>query len=50
MKIFDISEVFQLAIRVEENGEKFYRAVAEKTENAKIKRNLHISCGYRSNS
>ena len=37
MKIFDISEVFQLAIRVEENGEKFYRAVAEKTENAKIK-------------
>jgi rubrerythrin len=28
--IFDASEVFQLAIRIEENGEKFYRKMAEK--------------------
>ena len=28
--IFDASEVFQLAIRIEENGEKFYRKMADK--------------------
>lgn len=28
--IFDASEVFQLAVRIEENGEKFYRRMAEK--------------------
>ena len=30
--MFDASEVFQLAIRIEENGEKFYRKMAEKFE------------------
>ena len=28
--MFDASEVFQLAIRIEENGEKFYRRMVEK--------------------
>lgn len=34
---FDASEVFQFAIRIEENGEKFYREVAEKSESDEIK-------------
>jgi len=34
---FDVSEVFQFAIRIEENGEKFYRKVAEKAEDKEIK-------------
>jgi len=35
--IFDPSEVFQLAIRIEENGEKFYRQMADKMTDPKIK-------------
>jgi len=34
---FDISEIYQFAIRLEENGEKFYRQMAQKFENAKLK-------------
>lgn len=29
MEVFEVSEVFQFAIRIEENGEKFYRHVAD---------------------
>jgi rubrerythrin len=36
-KIFDISEVYQLAIRIEENGMKFYSEFAKKTKNKKLK-------------
>ncbi len=39
MKIFDASEVFQFAIRIEENGEKFYRyaeGIAKEEEEKKI--------------
>ena len=32
MKIFDVSEIFQFAIRIEENGEKFYRYAARLTK------------------
>ena len=38
MGIFKASEVYQLAIRIEENGEKFYRKMAEKLENANMKK------------
>jgi rubrerythrin len=34
---FDVSEVFQFAIRIEENGERFYRKVAEKNSDKEIK-------------
>jgi len=34
---FDVSEIFQFAIRIEENGEKFYRKVAEKNAQKEIK-------------
>jgi len=37
MAIFDVSEIFQFAIRIEENGEKFYRKVAEKSTEKTIK-------------
>jgi len=33
---FDVSEVFQFAIRIEENGERFYRKVAEKNSDKEI--------------
>jgi len=36
-KIFDISEVYQLAIKIEENGMKFYSGFAKKTKNKKLK-------------
>ena len=35
--IFDPSEVFQLAIRIEENGEKFYRSMADKLQDPEVK-------------
>jgi rubrerythrin len=35
--MFDPSEVFQLAIRIEENGEKFYRSMAEKLQDPQVK-------------
>ncbi len=35
--MFDASEVFQLAIRIEENGEKFYRRMVEKFDEPTIK-------------
>lgn len=34
---FDVSEVFQFAIRIEENGESFYRKVAAKSTKKEIK-------------
>ncbi|HOL22658.1 MAG TPA: ferritin family protein [bacterium] len=34
---FDVSEILQFAIRIEENGEKFYRGVAEKTSDKELK-------------
>ncbi|MCK4261659.1 ferritin family protein [bacterium] len=37
MKIFAASEVFQFAIRIEENGEKFYRRVNSMTKDAEEK-------------
>ncbi|MDO9575889.1 MAG: ferritin family protein [bacterium] len=38
MGIFKASEIYQFAIRIEENGEKFYRKMAEKLENANMKK------------
>ena len=35
--LFDPSEVFQLAIRIEENGEKFYRNMANKLQDPEVK-------------
>ena len=37
MGIFDPSEIFQFAIRIEENGEKFYRDMAKKLEDTTVK-------------
>jgi len=37
MGIFDPSEIFQFAIRIEENGEKFYREMAKKLEDKTVK-------------
>lgn len=37
MPVFDVSEVFQFAIRIEENGEKFYRYAVQKTEDKGVK-------------
>lgn len=37
MSIFEPSEIFQLAIRIEENGERFYRRMAEKLDDKKVK-------------
>lgn len=37
MGMFAPSEVFQLAIRIEENGEKFYRHMAQKLDDPEIK-------------
>lgn len=36
--IFNVSEVFQFAIRIEENGERFYSHIAEKIADEHIKR------------
>ncbi len=38
MSLLDASEVFQFAIRIEENGERFYREMAEKIDNDDAKR------------
>lgn len=35
---FDVSEIYQFAITIEENGEKFYRKVSEKFEDEELKR------------
>lgn len=35
---FDVSEVFQFAVRIEENGEQLYRKVAEKNSEQEIKK------------
>ena len=37
MSVFEPSEVFQFAIRIEEGGEKFYREMAKKLNDAVIK-------------
>lgn len=37
MSLFEPSEVFQFAIRIEENGEKFYRQMVQKFEEPKVK-------------
>lgn len=37
MSLFEPSEVFQFAIRIEENGEKFYRQMAQKFDDPKAK-------------
>ncbi len=37
MSVFEPSEVFQFAIRIEEGGEKFYREMARKIEDAGVK-------------
>jgi len=36
MSLFEPSEIFQFAIRIEENGEKFYRQMAQKFEDPKV--------------
>ncbi len=37
MSVFEPSEVFQFAIRIEEGGEKFYRKMAERLNDAEVK-------------
>lgn len=37
MSIFKPNEIFQFAIRIEENGEKFYREMAQKLNDAAVK-------------
>ena len=37
MSLFEPSEVFQFAIRIEENGEKFYRQMVQKFDYPKVK-------------
>jgi rubrerythrin len=37
MAVFEAKEIFKFAIRIEENGEKFYRFASELTEDEKIK-------------
>lgn len=37
MSVFEPSEVFQFAIRIEEGGEKFYREMASKLDDAEVK-------------
>jgi rubrerythrin len=38
MSVFEPSEVFQFAIRIEEGGEKFYREMAKKLPDAEVKK------------
>ena len=40
--LFDASEVFQLAIRIEENGEKFYRKMSDKFDDPSLKKLLNF--------
>lgn len=35
--LFDVSEIFKIALKIEENGIKFYREYAQKEENSKAK-------------
>ncbi|MGB3477706.1 MAG: ferritin family protein [bacterium] len=37
MSLFEPSEIFQFAIRIEDNGEKFYRQMAQKFDDPKVK-------------
>jgi len=37
MNIFDVTEIYQFAIQIEENGEKLYRAMVEKFDDQKVK-------------
>ena len=37
MNIFDVTEIYQFAVQIEENGEKFYRAMVEKFDDQKVK-------------
>ena len=37
MRQFDVSEIFQLAIRIEENGEKYYRHMSQVLKETKVK-------------
>lgn len=37
MNIFDVTEIYQFAVQIEENGEKFYRAMVEKFDEPKVK-------------
>ncbi|MGD9379518.1 MAG: ferritin family protein [candidate division WOR-3 bacterium] len=37
MSVFEPSEIFQFAIRIEEGGEKFYREMASRLDDAEIK-------------
>lgn len=37
MSLFEPSEIFQFAIRIEENGEKFYRQMTQRLDNEKVK-------------
>jgi len=37
MVLFNASEIYQFAIKIEENGEKFYKDLARKIENEEIK-------------
>lgn len=36
-EFFHISEIYQFAIKIEENGEKFYRSIAQKTKKKEVK-------------
>ncbi len=36
MSLFEPSEVFQFAVRIEENGEKYYRQMAEKLDDKEV--------------
>jgi rubrerythrin len=36
--LFDPSEVFKVAVRIEENGEKFYRTMSEKLQDPEVKK------------
>ena len=37
MSSFNPSEIYQFAVRIEENGEKFYRKMTDKLDNKKVK-------------
>lgn len=37
MATFNPSEIYQFAIRIEENGEKFYNQMTDKFDNEKVK-------------
>jgi len=42
MPLFNVSEIFEFAIQIEENGEKFYRKVAQKIENQGLKKTFNF--------